>query len=256
MPYSGSGIHTHHNSEDKPASVDDRSLRDLTVVTAAYLYALASAGEPEALWLAEASLSRAYETVAKSYDADLNAIFAADSPQELSEHLYRGNQRIDYTVNRESEAILSSQRLVPNERRVIFQQSLNEITGRLQAFGQEQRTRLHDAAKRRAGQFGLAAKIEPLGPSPDPQLAEAKNIIVKRKRFGNIPMDDLRTAERKGYPPAAWWGPRVAALYWCDGKRDLAEAIRLTRLEMGTDDIDYVDYFRFLEGKGYVEFVR
>lgn len=69
-------------------------------------------------------------------------------------------------------------------------------------------------------------------------------------------MDDLRTAERAGYPPAAWWNSRVAALYWCDGKRDLAEVIRLTRLEMGPDKIDYVDYFRFLERKGYVEFVR
>ena len=48
----------------------------------------------------------------------------------------------------------------------------------------------------------------------------------------------------------------LAALYWCDGKRDLAEVIRLTELEMGPNDIDFVDYFRFLERKGYVEFVR
>ena len=51
-------------------------------------------------------------------------------------------------------------------------------------------------------------------------------------------------------------GGPLAALYWCDGKRDLAEAIRLTELEMGPNDIDFVDYFRFLERKGYVEFVR
>jgi hypothetical protein len=48
----------------------------------------------------------------------------------------------------------------------------------------------------------------------------------------------------------------LAALYWCDGKRDLAEAIRLTELEMGPNDIAFVDYFRFLERQGYVEFVR
>lgn len=255
-PYSGSGVHTHHNSEDKPDTVDERSLRDLTVVTAIYLYSLASAGEPEALSLAEASLSRGYESVAKSYGAELNAMLIAGSQKQLSELLHSGHERIDYTVNRESEAIVSSIRLVPNERRGVFQRSLHEITARLQAFGQEQRARLQDAAQRRASQLGLDTPIKPQAPPPNPQLSEAKKIIVKRKRFGNIPMDDLRTAERAGYPPAAWWNSRVAALYWCDGKRDLAEVIRLTRLEMGPDKIDYADYFRFLERRGYVEFVR
>ena len=51
-------------------------------------------------------------------------------------------------------------------------------------------------------------------------------------------------------------GTPLAALYWCDGKRDLGEVIRLTELEMGPNDIDFVDYFRFLERKGYVEFAR
>src|SRR5436190_2480630 len=48
-PYSGSGIHTHHNSADTPADVDPRSLRDLAAITAAYLYFVASGGESDAL---------------------------------------------------------------------------------------------------------------------------------------------------------------------------------------------------------------
>src|SRR5256712_6150913 len=54
-PYSGSGVHTHHSSEDTPDRVDPRSLRDVTAVNASYLYFLANASEPEALWLAELS---------------------------------------------------------------------------------------------------------------------------------------------------------------------------------------------------------
>jgi len=46
----------------------------------------------------------------------------------------------------------------------------------------------------------------------------------------------------------------VKALYWCDGHRTLAEVIRLTRLEVGPTEFDFVAYFRFLEKNGYVEF--
>ena len=51
--YSGSGVETHHNSEDTPDRVDVRSLRDLSIVTAAFLYTTANAGSEDALWLAE-----------------------------------------------------------------------------------------------------------------------------------------------------------------------------------------------------------
>src|SRR3989441_1277560 len=62
-PYSGSGVHTHHSSEDTPDRVDPRSLRDVTAVNASYLYFLANASEPEALWLAELSQTRGYAQI-------------------------------------------------------------------------------------------------------------------------------------------------------------------------------------------------
>ena len=61
---------------------------------------------------------------------------------------------------------------------------------------------------------------------------------------------------REGYPAAGFWGVPVSALYWCDGKRSLAEVIRLTTLEMGPQNFDFVGYFKFLEKHGYVEFVQ
>ena len=57
-PYSGTWVHSHHNSADRPETVDARSLRDLTVITAAYLYAIASAGEAEVPWLAGLTAGR------------------------------------------------------------------------------------------------------------------------------------------------------------------------------------------------------
>ncbi len=46
----------------------------------------------------------------------------------------------------------------------------------------------------------------------------------------------------------------TTALYWCDGHRNLAEVIHLTRMELGPTNFDFVGYFRFLRKRGYVEF--
>ena len=72
--YGGSGVITHHNSEDTPRRVDSRSLRDLTIVNAAFLYFLANAGPQEARWLAGLSEDRAYEMILRSVDSYLDRI--------------------------------------------------------------------------------------------------------------------------------------------------------------------------------------
>jgi hypothetical protein len=79
--------------------------------------------------------------------------------------------------------------------------------------------------------------------------------VVRRKRMGNITLDNLPREKREGFPAASFWGVPMAALHWCDGKRNLEEVIRLTELEMGPQQFDFVGYFKFLEKHGYVEFV-
>jgi len=190
-PYSGSGVVTHHNSEDKPSDVDPRSMRDLTAVIATYLYFNAAAGEREVPWLAEITLARARE-------------LAAASPNRAS-----------YFADRTQQALESILRLAP----------------------------------------GAHQLIEPALVKVD-QLRIAEHIVVRRKRIGSIPLDDLPREQWEGYPSGAWDKTVTFALYWCDGKRNLAEVIRLTEQELGPTNFDYVGYFRFLERHGYVEFVR
>jgi hypothetical protein len=84
----------------------------------------------------------------------------------------------------------------------------------------------------------------------------AATIVVRRRRFGTIPLDDLAPDQREGYPSGAWAAVPTAALYWSDGHRSLAEVIRLTRMELGPEDFDFVGYFRFLKRHGYVDFVE
>ena len=84
-------------------------------------------------------------------------------------------------------------------------------------------------------------------------MAEAAKLVVHRKGIGTIPLDELAPDRREGYPSGAWDSTAIIALYWCDGRRNLAEVIRLTRLERGPVKFDFVGYFKFLARKGYVE---
>jgi hypothetical protein len=129
---------------------------------------------------------------------------------------------------------------------------ITQLAKRLEGYGQQQTVRLRDAANRRAAQIGLSQPVEPRI-EPDPQMADAAHIVVKRKRFGTIPLDEIHPDDREGFPSGAWDGTVIAALYWCDGHRNLADVIRLTRLELGADKFDFVGYFKFLERRGYVE---
>jgi hypothetical protein len=164
--------------------------------------------------------------------------------------------QIGYSVDREKQAVLSVLRLIPENGREKMNASLSPLVRSLESFGQAQAERLRMAVSQRASELGMATPITPAAPLENTQLVEASAIVVKRKRTGTLPLDDLPVDQREGFPAAGFSGVPVTALYWCDGHRTLADVIRLTRLELGTSDFDFVGYFRFLERRGYVEFVK
>ena len=253
--YSGSGVETHHNSEDTPDRVDPRSLRDIAIVNAAYLYYLANAGEPEAMWLAELSQTRGYEQIVGSAAAFLDRVPTAKEANGLARLLQDATDRVAYSGDRETQSVLSVLRLVPEQRRGEAAKTLASLVDNLSRFGEEQAVRVRHAIDRRALELGLKTPVKPIAAS-DPQLKEAAKIVVRRKRHGTLPLDDIPPDQREGYPSGAWEGVPTIALYWCDGHRNLAEVIHLTRMELGPTDFDFVGYFRFLRKKGYVDFVQ
>lgn len=216
-PYSGTGVTSHHNTADRPETVDPKSLHDLATINASFLYYVAAAGEPEARWVADLALDRAYERV-----------LAARA---------KGLDQIAYAVDRGSEAVRSVLRLAPEDRRPALASQLDPLLASLRRFGEDQSARVPPSPQ----------------PPPDPQLEAAAHMIVRRKGIGTIPLDELSPAQREGFTSGAWDSRVIIALYWCDGKRSLADVIRLTRLELGPVKLDFVGYFRFLERHGYVE---
>jgi Peptidase family M28 len=215
-PYSGTGVQSHHNTADTPETVDPKSLRDLVAINASFLYYVANAGEAEARWLAGVALDRAYEQVLTARR--------------------KSREQVAYAVDRGSDAIRSVLRLAPTDRRAALETQIVQLTASLRRFGDDQ-----------------AARAEQQQVARDPQMEAAAKIVVKRKGIGTIPLDELAPDQREGFPSGAWDSTPIRALYWCDGRRNLAEVIRLTQLEAGPVKLDFAGYFRFLERHGYVE---
>jgi hypothetical protein len=142
---------------------------------------------------------------------------------------------------RGEEAIRSVLRIVPAAKRSQAQRSLEPILA--------QTRELRDLELRRLRSAGAKSSEKRID-------REAEKIIVKRKRIGTIPMDDLPQDQWEGYPSGAWDKTVIAALYWCDGKRNLSQVIHLTNMEVGVSHFDFVGYFRFLRRHGYVEFAK
>jgi len=255
LVYGGSGVVTHHNSEDTPDRVDSRSLRDLSVLDAAFLYYLANAGRDQARWLAELSENRGADLILRSVDSYLDRIAVADSAQQLGGLLEEARQKNDYLVGRGIQAINSVQRLAPEPDREGLETSLAPLAARLRQFGDQQSHLVQSAVQARADALGIRSPLKPVE-SSDSETALASTIVVKRVRLGTITLDDLAPDKREGYPSGAWDVPVITALYWCDGQRTLAEVIHLTRMELGPTKVDFVGYFRFLRKHGYVEFVK
>lgn len=236
-PYSGTGVISHHNTADRPDTVDPRSLRDLSSMIATYVYFIAAADEHQIPWLAGITLNRAMQEVSAATSQSLDSAFS-------HQHANDGLERIDYEVERGERAIRTVVRLAPADDRSAVLNSLRPLCERLESFGKLEKERLRSA--------GIVPERLP----SNLQQTEAARIVVKRKRPGVITLDDLPQDQWNGYPSGAWATVPTLALYWCDGKRNLAEVIRLTKLEAGPTSFDFVGYFRFLERHGYVEFVK
>ncbi|HZQ54585.1 MAG TPA: M28 family peptidase [Bryobacteraceae bacterium] len=242
----------HHNSADTLEHVDPRSLRDLSSMIAAFLYYLASARENEIPWLAEITVDRAEENAIRAAAPYLGEIATAGSHDSLAHQLGAGLAQVNYNADRDRDALLSVLRLASPEKREIIHAALNPLLDRIRRFAGDQCERLQQAANRRSIQLGSAESVE----SSFPLLpAEASRLIVKRKRFGPVTLDDLPFDQREDYPGFGDTPPPLTLLYWCDGKRTIAGVARLVELEQGPLKFDFLGYFKFLARHGYVELV-
>lgn len=99
---------------------------------------------------------------------------------------------------KEVQAINSVQGLIPKPDREALQTSLAPLVARLGQFGDNQSLRVQSAVRARADALGIASPVEPVETS-DPETTPASAIVVKRVRFGTIPLDEIAPDQREDY---------------------------------------------------------
>jgi aminopeptidase YwaD len=233
----------YHTTADTLDKVDPAMLGKICVLSAAYAYWLAQAGEPEAHWLAsEMSARFRQRTIGTLQKASTDAW---DSGDEETHALNRDQvqRRLAYETERHQAALTSLARLAPID--------VSERQASDGAFA--------DA------EFDLIAGGLPAGPDSKEIDAEAAGMIPRRLVRGPITADShvthLVEAERD-----EWWELNqrigkeasrtvpVLAQYWTDGQRTVAEIGQLVALETGLEATHLlVAYFRFLGRLGLVE---
>lgn len=243
----------HHNSADTLDRVDPRSLRDLSSMVAAFLYYLASAGDNEVPWLAEITTDRSDENAIRAATPFLSCIAMAKKSESLARQLAAGLAQVNYNSDRDRDALLSVLRLASSTNKEKLNAELTPLLQDVRRFAGEQCQRLQEAANQRSIELGSATTVKASTQAIDPSLIEASDLIVKRKRFGPVTLDDLPVEQREGYPGFGGTPAPLTLLYWCDGKRTIAEVMRLIELEQGPMNFDFVGYFKFLARHGYVD---
>lgn len=244
----------HHDSADTLDHVDRRSLRDLSSTVATFLYYLATIGDKGIPWLAEITADRSDENAIAAASPFLSQIAIAQNSDSLAYQLASGLAHVNYNADRDQEALISVLRLASSENRARLRAELNALLQHERRFASEQSERLQEAANQRAIELGSALPIKP-AQAAKVSSAEASGLIVKRKRFGPVTFDDLPIDQREGYPGFGDTPAPLTLLYWCDGKRTIADVARLIELEQGPMKFDFVGYFKFLARHGYIELV-
>ncbi len=104
-PRGGHGIPAHHTSFDTPAQIDPKSMRDLSVMNAAFAYFIASAGTEQMHWMAELALARSYDQINAAAENSLDLVAEAKDADNLGRLMYWETARVDYNLARETKAV-------------------------------------------------------------------------------------------------------------------------------------------------------
>ncbi|MFC1574354.1 M28 family peptidase [Candidatus Latescibacterota bacterium] len=251
------GSHLHHNSMDTIDKVDPRTLRELSILNAAFLYFLAQSGIDDVPMLAKLTfdwgMKHILDETARANDAILNA----EGGDALGKALSEGLERVEYYAGLRKESLRSIQRIVAADKRGECESIVAHYISTMDDFRKKMKKHVEVLAKNRARDHSVRIVL------PSKELSdwekEASKIIPKRFHpvtlfFAEIPPEEW--IEVKSSPH--WWSSTnwaETSYWWCDGKRDLNTIKRLIELEAGTPvrNFDLIHYYKFLEKYNYVD---
>ena len=251
------GGHLHHNSMGTIEKVDPRTLAELSIVNAAYLYYLADAGYPEMSVITRLTFDRGISVILDKRNEMQERIASADDGISLGRVLYDGTKAIEYYTGLQKQALERIERIVTDGEKGKAKQYLSGYCKDMDAFGAIQVKRFREEVEAKAKENSI--KIVKYEKKVGEWEKKAAAVIPKRKYIGTLSYDGIPVEEFMGSP--RWWSARnwaAASYWWCDGKRNVNEIKELAELEAGTSvrNFDLIDYFTFLEKYGMVELVE
>lgn len=250
-----------HCGADTMEKIDPRTLSAIGAITATYLFFLANAGTAEARWLGAESLARWDERLvreAASWWERLSAAAAEARPAVLRDAL----ARLDFLHIVGGKVALSPLRLVPAAERKAVRPVFSQFTRHARRRVELEKRRL----KQLAGPGVSAALATPLPAIPatlalsglpaDMAEPDSERIVPIRKFHGMLCYDTIPRERREGKGSPIWNATLMRALMWADGKRSLADVLKLGALDSDLKPQAILDEIMFLSRNGLIVWKR
>lgn len=246
--------HTWHTTADTPDTIDPRTITEVAVMTAYWLYKIASAGELEAREFAVDSAERWLKIAAEKAAKGLKEALAAGRNARAHD-VAAVRHEAAYLADRAAAEISTSREVVPKSHLPEHGDFVAALKGAV-----------HDAIMRLADGAGRATRIvadeegEPLDTTPteavDERLVKADEVVPVRNFKGTPCYDSLPKEVRAKAPSPRWQTSLHSCCFWMDGKRTLAEAIRLATLEHNANPLTLLEQIEFMAQHGLIELKR
>lgn len=258
--YMENGTWLHHNSRDTLEKVDKRSLRDLAVVNALYLYYMADADLDEVPDIARLTYDMGVQSINDKAAEMKRSVARAADGVALGRLLVEGERAIRFETGIRRDALASITRLVAPDKKktalVRIDRLSSDLSDICELCVRQFKREVETAAKE------LSVKIVAYKRTPSAWEREAASLRPKALIPGTLTLEGVPADQWVGVTSSPrWWSTRnwaAATYWWCDGTRSLLEIRDLAELAAGTQmsGFDLVGYYRFLEKYGYVEFVK
>ncbi len=232
----------YHTTADTLDNVDPAMLGKVCVLTAAYVYWLAQAAEPETRWLASEMSARFRRQIIRVVqEAVTDAGEETNEKDSLSQETLRS--QLEYRVAQHQQALASLARLA----------SIDASTWQANAaaFTETEFNRVADMLPHRPNDKEVdeqAARLVPRRPLRGPLgIGSHVSLLDETKR------DEWWELYRRIGKQASGTVPELA-MYWADGQRTIAEIGQQVALETGIEVTALlVEYFCFVEQMGLLE---
>jgi len=258
--YMENGTWLHHNSRDTLEMVDKRSLRDLCLVNAIYLYYMADAGIENIHEIADLTFAWGTDDILDT-SAEMRArIATAGNGVALGRLLTDGSKQIAFRTALREQGVMSILRLMDDDNKDAAKKILDGYQRDTAELGKLAGKQFNSAVKASAKRRSL--KIEKYARTPESWDNEAAKLYPKALKFGTLTLESIDPEEWTPITHSPrWWSTRnwpAAAYWWCDGTRNLIEVRNKVELEAGKEmkGFDLVAYFNLLEKHGLVEYVK